>query len=297
MKKLFLSLALCLIFSLFATSSYAAGDLIISTGSPNGTYKAFYDQIGKVCSQPGLVEKPSAGSRKNLEALLGNEANVGFVQEDALWAAKLIDNAPDIDTLKTLMVLYPEELHIIALRTSNINRFSDLGNKKVVTWGGSMVTTRILSSRTGVRFALFESKNEVDAMKFLNDGKVDAIIAVGGQPLPWIKLLPNKFKLVEFDRFDRVNDIYNKTNLNYTNLSNSGVPSIATNSMLVTIDYKTAGKVEDLSDLSNCILNNLDELKEGTGNHPKWRQVSAEAKAKWPMYNRFPAKGSASTKK
>lgn len=266
-----------------------AGELVVTTGGSKGTYKAFYDQISKVCSAPALTEMPSSGSVKNLENLLDNKANIGFVQEDVLFASKIIDNNPDIDTIKVLMTLYPEEVHILALNTSVIRKFSDLGNKRVASFGGGYVTSEVLFGRTGVRHSgpIYQARDENEARAWLDQGRVDAIIAVGGQPLDWVKALPSKYHLVEFNMFDKVNDIYQMTTLNdYSNLRQSGVKTIATHSNLVTVNYETAGKVADLMELKGCINANLGVLKETTGNHKKWRQVRKGEASKWPMYGK-----------
>jgi|GEM_PF-4700146 len=274
----------------------SAGELIITTGVKGGTYSAFYDQIRATCSNPVLTEwigpkgLPASGSLENLRNLLGNKANIGFIQEDVLWSKKIIDSDPAIDGIKTLIVLYPEEIHVIAMTRSSINRFSDLGNKKIATWGGSLITTKVLLGKTGIRVnSVTEVPGATEAVDLLDKGKVEAIIAVGGQPVGWIENLPNKFKLVEFDQFQRVNDIYAKAVLNYTNLSPTGINSISTMSMIVTKDYKTDMKIKDLNDLVNCIMSHLPDLTETTGNHPKWELVKPDNKSSWPKYDKLSA--------
>ena len=276
-------------------SMASAGELIVTTGVKGGTYSAFYDQIRGSCPNPVLSEwmgpkGPASGSIENLKNLLGNKANIGFIQEDVLWSKKIIDSDPAIDGLKTLMVLYPEEIHIIVMTRSSINRFSDLGNKKIATWGGSLITTKVLMGKTGLRpNVIVEATGADNAVQLLDSGKVEAIIAVGGQPVGWIENLPNKFKLAEFDRFQQVNDIYSKAVLNYPNLSPAGINSISTMSMIVTRDYKTEAKITDLSDLVQCVYSHLDDLVETTGNHPKWELVKPDNKSSWPKYDKLRA--------
>jgi TRAP-type uncharacterized transport system substrate-binding protein len=297
MKRVSLRILMVLIVVLLASFVYA-GELIVTTGVKGGTYSAFYDQIRGSCAAPVLTEwmgpKGSAsGSIENLKNLLGNKANIGFIQEDVLWSKKIIDNDPAVDGLKTLMVLYPEEVHIIVMTRSSINRFTDVGNKKIATWGGSLITTKVLMGKTGIRpNAIVEATGADNAIQLLDSGKVEVVIAVGGQPVGWIENLPNKFKLVEFDRFQQVNDIYSKAVLNYPNLSPAGINSISTMSMIVTRDYKTEAKITDLSDLVQCVYSHLDDLVETTGNHPKWELVKPDNKSSWPKYDKLKVKAS-----
>jgi TRAP-type uncharacterized transport system substrate-binding protein len=295
MRKWSLRISMVLVLVLLGSFVYA-GELIVTTGVKGGTYSAFYDQIRGTCASPVLTEwmgpkGPASGSIENLKNLLGNKANIGFIQEDVLWSKKIIDNDPAVDGMKTLMVLYPEEVHIIVMARSSISRFSDLGNKKIATWGGSLITTKVLMGKTGVRpNTIVEATGADNAVQLLDSGKVEAIIAVGGQPVGWIENLPNKFKLAEFDRFQQVNDIYSKAVLNYPNLSNAGINSISTMSMIVTRDYKTDSKIADLSDLVQCVYSHLDDLVETTGNHPKWELVKPDNKSSWPKYDKLKVK-------
>jgi TRAP-type uncharacterized transport system substrate-binding protein len=294
MRKVSLFSILLLVLAFFV-SNVLAGELIVTTGVKGGTYSAFYDQIRGSCANPVLTEwmgakGPASGSIENVKNLLGNKANIGFVQEDVLWSKKIIDNDPAVDGLKTLMVLYPEEVHIIVMTRSSINRFGDLGNKKIATWGGSLITTKVLMGKTGIRPNLIiEATGADNAVQLLDSGKVEAIIAVGGQPVGWIENLPNKFKLAEFDRFQQVNDIYSKAVLNYPNLSPAGINSISTMSMIVTRDYKTDSKITDLNELVQCVYSHLDDLVETTGNHPKWELVKSDNKSSWPKYDKLRA--------
>lgn len=292
MKK-WIAFTVAAVALMFGTA-HAQEGLVISTGGEGGTYNKFFNEMLKVCQAPPLNEwrgkdsKPSSGSVVNLDNLLSNQANVAFMQMDVLYAKRFIDDVTDADNLKTLMVLYPESVHIVAKNNNFINSFSSLGNKKVGAWGGSIVTARVLFAKTNTRpYQLREYPDKDTAMKaFWNDkDSLDAVIAVGGQPLAWVKdLNPQQYKLVPFDRTDPgVFEVYRQSTLNYGNLGGA-VKSISIDSSLVTRDYKSKQKVQDLTGFRKCIVENLDTLRETTGNHPMWEKVDPNDKGKWPYY-------------
>jgi TRAP-type uncharacterized transport system substrate-binding protein len=294
MKKIIAVYAALVVLVLTGVALAQEG-LVISTGVDGGTYSKFFNEILRVCPQPPITEwrqpktnTPASGSVMSLDNLLSNTANVAFMQMDVMYAKRFIDDVTDVDNLKTLMVLYPESVHILTKNNGFVNNFSNLGNKKVGSWGGSTITARVLFAKTGVRpFQLREYPDKDSALKALYQDKdsLDAIIAVGGQPLGWLKdLNPQQYRLVPFDRTDQsVADVYRPATLNYGNLGGA-VKSISTDSSLVTRDYKSKGKVADLVALRRCIVENLDMLRETTGNHPMWEKVNPNDHGKWPFY-------------
>lgn len=269
--------------------------LVVATGASSGTYARFFKEITDVCNQPALNEwkdkngLPTSGSRQTLDLLTSNLAAIGFVQIDSLFARQQFDKDDRVAGIKTLLVLYPEEVHIVARQSSgNVRDFEDLGNKKVASWGGSLITAWTIFGRTGIRPVEIRdvgSKGWSAAKDALDKGEVHAIIAVGGQPYAAVQELGPEYKLVPFTRYDAVKDIYDRTTLNgYSNLSRIGVETISTQSALVTRDYKTPERVKAVTDLRRCILDKLPEIRETTGTHPKWELVSAKNTSRWPAY-------------
>ena len=261
-------------------------EIVFTTGGEAGTYHRIFNEIRSVCNTPPLRELSSKGSVMNIDRLLSNEAAVGIAQEDVLVAKKVIENDPEVDSIRTLLVLYPEDVHfLVKTEANNLRFFSDLGNKRVVSWGGSIVTGKVIQAKTGVRFFQYlETDNETQAIELLRKNSADAILAVGGQPLGWIKALQGGFRLLPFDRPDHVRDVYVPTALNYVNLNQSGVRTISTKSMLITNNYRTIEMVQPISDLRKCIVSKLDVLRETTGTHPAWRRINPEEKGFWPMF-------------
>jgi TRAP-type uncharacterized transport system substrate-binding protein len=261
--------------------------LIVSTGDPSGTYVRFFNEMTKVCPQPALQGITSKGSLENLERLENNQANLAFAQIDVLYAKKLIEHDPAVEQVRTFLILYLEEVHILipSSSASSIHVFSDLAGKRVGTYGGGSITSRILFGTTKVQPAsLQDLPGPTEAVRALGD-TIDAVIGVGGKPLPWVAALNANYKLVQFDMYEQVKNIYFPGRLEYSNLGQVvPIGTIGVPALLITRDYKTPEITKPLLQLRGCIVKNLEALRETVGNHPKWGQVDPTVRGGWPYF-------------
>ena len=280
----FLAITLLALAMLAPPMSAQSQPIIVATGVADGTYARFFSDIARTCPQPPLQGVASEGSVENLERVMNNKANLAFVQADVLFAKRLVEHDPAVESVRAFLVLYLEEIHILIQSSdTTITKFSDLANKKVGVYGGSVITSLILFAVTDVHPASSQTFPGPDeAVQALGKG-IDAVLGVGGKPLPWMEALEPKYKLVPFDQFEKVSKIYFPAILNYSNLNQpGGVRTIAVPSMLITRDYKIPKMVTPLLQLHSCIIKNLNVLRETTGNHPKWREVNPDNKISWP---------------
>lgn len=265
--------------------------LVVSTGDPSGTYVRFFNEMARACPQPPLRGITSKGSLENVERLENNQVNLAFAQIDVLYAKRLIEHDPSVEQVRTFLVLYLEEVHILipSSSTTSIRVFSDLTGKRVGTYGGGSITSRILFGRTNVLPAsLQDLPGPTEAVHALGD-TIDAVIGVGGKPLPWVAALNANYKLVPFNMYEQVSNIYFPGRLEYSNLDQLGpVATIAVPSMLITKDYKTPEITKSLLQLRGCIIKNLEALRETVGNHPKWGQVDPTIRGPWPYFEATP---------
>ena len=260
--------------------------LIVSTGDPRGTYVLFFNEIVRVCPQPPLRGMTSSGSLENLERVINNQVSLAFAQSDVLYAKRLIEHDPSVEQVRTFLVLYLEEVHIL-VRTSSasIRAFSDLAGKRIGTYGVGRVTSRILFAKTKVQPAsLQDLDGPSDAIRELGD-TVDAVIGVGGKPLPWVTGLSSGYKLIPFNMYADVSNIYVRGRLEYSNLGQLGpVETVAVPSLLITRDYKKPEITKPLLQLRGCIVKNLEALRDTVGNHPKWGEVNPTQKGPLPFF-------------
>lgn len=281
-------LFLAMIFPAFAAppAPPVVEEIVIATGKSAGTYHKIFTDIAAAVSSPPLRAIPDGDSITNLEMLMNNKCNLAFVQMDILFAKKMIENDPEIDSVKTFMTLYPAEVHFItAANNSYINKFSDLGNKRIGVFGGANYSIKVLVAKTGVRpIQITEYPDPKTLVAALASGNVDAIVAAGGQPIEWVRSLDRSYKFVPFDRFDQVKDVYSRSVLDYSNMTGSGAATVAVQSLIVTLDYKTKKRVESLSNFRKTLFANIDEIRETTGSHKKWRVINPRDKGAWQYF-------------
>jgi TRAP-type uncharacterized transport system substrate-binding protein len=285
---------------------FAQEVVVISTGGPKGTYSSFFKSIQMVCGEAvQLIEKPSAGSDANIDNLINKQADAAFVQSDTLQFTAMNDPRASDSQIRVLLPLYPEEVHVVALKdlskTSGgvsvfgknlggtkiqLNSLADLEGVKVGAWGGSFTTARAISYLGGVKYETVQYEDDKKAMAALQSGEIAAIVAVGGQPLGFVSGLSGNFKLLKIDSglADKVK-AYQKARVNYRNLSADSTETVAARSMLVVKNYATPARKEKLAILKRCMVAHIADFKEGTGHHPKWNDVELDTPVSWAMYD------------
>lgn len=288
----------------------------VATGGSKGTYAAMLKEVQQYCgSELSITEVPSSGSMENINSLIGNQVNGAFVQADVLFYRNRTESLANV---KTLMALHPEEVHVVALTQAKeqtlidkgtcvagkcfgqksapavYKSVEDLSGYTVGAWGGSVITAQVIRLQSEIPFKVVEFNNDKEALNALADGSIQAILAVGGSPLGFIRDLGKGVKLLGFTEStqERLKGVYNKARLNYTNVTDGlGVSTVSTNALFVVWDYKKNPKViESLGKLRSCVFNKLGELQETTGTHPKWKLVAdaqltdATQRGKWVWY-------------
>lgn len=160
----------------------------------------------------------------------------------------------------------------------------DLKGKRLGAWGGSFVTANILRAKSGLDMQLLSFPERADALNALNAGKVDAILAVVGQPADWVKALsPQQYALLPLDVSEEaLKGFYQPTRLIYQQFGGS-VPTYGVQRLLVTRNFKTPERRKQLLAYQACARSKLSELQEGQGMHPKWNEVDFKSSG-WPMY-------------
>jgi TRAP transporter TAXI family solute receptor len=185
----------------------------IGTGGTGGVYYPLGGGLAALLSKylPGVdaTAEVTAGSIANLQLIDGGKSEIGFTMADAAWDAyngleKF--NGKKVP-LRTLAVFYPNRMHVVTVEGTGINKFTDLKGKRVST-GAPVSGTEVMSMRLLEAFGLDPNKDvtrerlsiaeSVNAMK---DGKIDALMWVGGVPTPSITDLAatpgKKIKLID----------------------------------------------------------------------------------------------------
>ncbi|HEY8355956.1 MAG TPA: TAXI family TRAP transporter solute-binding subunit, partial [Ramlibacter sp.] len=201
--------------ALLAGLSLAAGaqNISIATGGTGGVYYPMGGGIAAVLSKhvPGMsaTAEVTGGSVDNLKLIGSGKPYVGFTMTDAaLDAAKGEDKFKGNKVpLKTLMVLYPNRMHVVTIEGKGITKFADLKGKRVST-GSPGSATEVMAFRV-IEAAGFDKDKDLkrerlgaaESVNAMKDGKIDAFFWVGGLPTAAVSDLANtpgtKIKMID----------------------------------------------------------------------------------------------------
>src|SRR6187551_1322625 len=135
--QLLRSVAACL--ALTVTTLAGAQNISIGTGGTGGVYYPMGGGMAAVLSKyvPGMqaTAEVTGGSVDNLKLIGTEKPYFGFTMADAaLEAAKGEDKFKGNKIpVRTLMVLYPNRMHVVTVEGKGITKMSDLKGKNVST--------------------------------------------------------------------------------------------------------------------------------------------------------------------
>jgi TRAP transporter TAXI family solute receptor len=185
----------------------------IGTGGTAGVYYPLGGGIAAALSKyvPGIdaTAEVTAGSVANLQLIGGGKSEMGFTMADSAWDAyNGLDKFTDKKVpLRTLVVFYPNRMHVATVEGRGIEKMADLKGKRIST-GAPVSGTEVMSMRLLEAYGLDPNKDvtrerlsiaeSVNAMK---DRKIDALMWVGGVPTPGLSDLAStpgiKIKLID----------------------------------------------------------------------------------------------------
>ena len=271
MKKILLAL----VISFYAHTAWA---LTVATGPSDGSYFQIAQDIKNVAGKDGidLQVMPTKGSLENLELLGSGKVDLAIVQLDALrFISDVIkkDLGLDLfDKIKVVLNLYPEEIHILTNK-KDLQTFYNLEGKRVSVGppgGGTAVTAAVLFNIYDIKATVSEEPFE-EAVKKMEQGSLDAVIFVGGAPVPFIGKLGGKFSFVRLPSNPVLEQIYLRTSLGKQLYGWAGADTetYAVPAAMMGLDKRDEKYVTQVQQLVLTILNNREFL-EAKG-HPKWK--------------------------
>jgi len=269
------TILLALVLSFYAHMAWA---LTIATGPSDGSYFQIAQDIKNVAGKEGidLQVMPTKGSLENLELLGTGKVDLAIVQLDALrFISDVIkqDLGLDLfDKIKVVLNLYPEEIHILTNK-KDIQTFYNLEGKRVSVGppgGGTAVTAAVLFNVYDIKATVSEEPFE-EAVKKMEQGSLDAVIFVGGAPVPFIGKLSGKFSFVRLPSNPVLEQIYLRTSLGKQLYGWAGADTetYAVPAAIMGLDKRDEKYVTQMQQLVLSILNNREFL-EAKG-HPKWK--------------------------
>jgi TRAP transporter TAXI family solute receptor len=212
MTGVLVRIAVALSALVFSTFTFAQ-NISIGTGGTGGVYYPMGGGLAAVLSKyvPGMqaTAEVTGGSVDNLKLIGTEKPYIGFTMADAgLDALKGDDKFKGNKVpLRTLMILYPNRMHIVSVEGRGVNKLSDLKGKHIST-GSPGSATEVMAFRILEAAGLDKDKDvkrerlgvaeSVNAMK---DNKIDAFFWVGGLPTASVTDLANtpgtKIKMID----------------------------------------------------------------------------------------------------
>jgi TRAP transporter TAXI family solute receptor len=166
----------------------------IATGGTGGVYYPLGGGLANVLSKeiPGLqaTAEVTGGSVDNLKLINSGQSELAFVMADAaLDALNGEDKFKGSKVpVRTLMVLYPNQMHVVTIEGTAIDKLADLKGKRVST-GSPGSATEVMAFRVIEAAGLDKDKDMkrerlgvAESVNAIKDRKIDAFFWVGGLP-------------------------------------------------------------------------------------------------------------------
>ena len=217
--KVFASVALGATLALAgAAQAQEKYSLSIATGGTGGVYYPLGGGMANILSKyvPGLqaTAEVTGGSIDNLKLIATGKPYIGFSMADAGQDAyRGEDKFKGTKVpLRTLMVLYPNRMHVVTIDGIGITKMADLRGKRVST-GSPGSATEVMGFRVIEAAGLDKDRDMkrerlsvTESVNALKDRKIDAFFWVGGLPTAAVTDLANTpgIKIRMIDHADTV---------------------------------------------------------------------------------------------
>ena len=202
---------LCLCVGLFQPA--LAENISIATGGTGGVYYPIGGGIASVLSKkvPGMeaTAEVTGGSVDNLKLIDGDASYIGLTMADAAqdaYKGEFKFKGHKVP-LRTLMILYPNRMHVVTVEGRGIEKMDDLKGKHIST-GSPGSATEVMAFRM-LEAAGLDKDEDVERERLgvaesvngVKDNKIDAFFWVGGLPTAAVTDLANtpgtKIKLID----------------------------------------------------------------------------------------------------
>jgi TRAP transporter TAXI family solute receptor len=202
-----------------------AQNLSIATGGTGGVYYPMGGGMAAVLSKyiPGMsaTAEVTGGSVANLQLIGTAKPYIALTMADAtLDAYKGNDKFTGKPVpVRTLMILYPNRMHVVTIEGTGIAKMADLKGKRVSTGSGGSAT-EVMAFRVIEAAGLDKDKDMkrerlgvAESANALKDRKIDAFFWVGGLPTAAVTDLAStpgvKIKLIDHaDTVAKMNQKY-----------------------------------------------------------------------------------------
>jgi len=196
-----------------AASAQEKYSLSIATGGTGGVYYPLGGGLANLLSKyvPGMqaTAEVTGGSVDNLKLIATGKPYIAFSMADAGQDAYRGEDKfkGGRVPLRTLMILYPNRMHVVTIEGTGINKLADLKGKRVST-GSPGSATEVMAFRVMEASGLDKDRDVTrerlgvaESVNAIKDRKIDAFFWVGGLPTAAVTDLANtpgiKIKMID----------------------------------------------------------------------------------------------------
>jgi TRAP transporter TAXI family solute receptor len=201
------------ILAMVVAATAQAQNVSIATGGTGGVYYPLGGGMAAVLSKyvDGMqaTAEVTGGSVANLQLISTGKPYIALSMTDAaLDALKGEDKFKGKPVpVRTLMILYPNRMHVVTIEGTGIEKIADLKGKRVSTGSGGSAT-EVMAFRVIEAAALDKDRDMrrerlgvAESVAALKDRKIDAFFWVGGLPTAAVTDLANspgvKIKMID----------------------------------------------------------------------------------------------------
>lgn len=262
--------------------------MTILSGPERGSYHQFANDIAALLGEKNgilLENQTSAGSGASFKALTDPNSNVkmALIQSDFLHlmeAEDKVNNTYKTSSIKVVMPLAAEQIHMVARKSSGLTGLQDLDGK-IVGIGtkdqGGYATARRMRVQSQINWRTQHVDFE-EMLKRLSEKSIDVGLVVGSAPMNMFQIDPqvmvDGMSLLTLEDSNGWAQHYNKDTIyseNYEwldkDIATFGVRTL----LIVNVEKLTAEEKETVGVIKSSIIQNLDQLKQQ--GHPRWSTV------------------------
>jgi TRAP transporter TAXI family solute receptor len=176
------------------TAARADGEVVMLTGNTGGVYYPLGIALARIW------EQAMPGTRVNVQATQASVENFNLLQQrrgsfafgqgdvmsDAFKGNAEAGFASSRDRLRMVAALFPNYLHLVALKSAKVKSVLDLKGKRVsvgASRSGNELNARVLLGAAGMSYADLRRVDYLpynDAVALMRDGQLDAVIVSAG---------------------------------------------------------------------------------------------------------------------
>lgn len=251
----------------------------ILTGGTSGVYYplgvALSQIYGKAMPDTKFTVQATKASAENLNLLQAGRGEIAFTQTDTLVQAVRGDAevgfAKPLDKLRSLAVIYPNYIQIVASKASGIKTLADLKGKRVSVGApksGTELNARAVAKAAGLSYADFAKVEYLpfaESVDLMKNQQIDATLQSAGLGVASLRDLASAIEItvvsVPAETVARIGEnVYRSAVIpaNTYNGQTADVPTVVTGNALAT----HAGLPDEAAyQMTKLMFENLDRLK------------------------------------